>query len=112
MVVAQDGCELEDFKQIIEVLNLDDVCGIFIGGSTDWKLNNIAKIAQICRSMDKLCHVGRVNSASRLRFAFDCGATSIDGSGASRFKPTTKIICKQLNEIKATENQLPLFDFL
>jgi hypothetical protein len=69
---AQDGMEPQDIPK--------EAHCCFIGGSTDWKLNNAHKFKGVC----ELLHVGRVNTADRLQWAEAIGADSVDGTGFFR----------------------------
>ena len=64
---------------------VDSLEGIFVGGSTSWKLETMAAWGSICRGLDLRMHVGRVNTANRIRRCGDAGATSFDGSSVARF---------------------------
>jgi hypothetical protein len=67
--VAQDGMEKTDVPRNAEC--------VFVGGSTEWKLENAHKF----KGAAKLLHIGRVNTLSRLRWAEQIGADSVDGTG-------------------------------
>lgn len=67
--VAQDGQESQ-------ILPDHDV--LFVGGSTEWKMSRYA--VEVCKRSGKPIHFGRVNTASRLRYAKSLGARSVDGS--------------------------------
>ena len=99
LIVAQDGCEKDDYHTIKSILRSRIYGGIFVGGTTDWKLNHLHTLANLCAAADKVCHVGRVNSGKRARHCFDSGVTSIDGSGMSRFLPTTLSVCRTLRHL-------------
>jgi hypothetical protein len=59
---------------------------LFIGGSDSFKLGPVAvHTTAIARTMGKWVHMGRVNSAKRLRYASAIGVDSVDGTGWSRF---------------------------
>jgi hypothetical protein len=75
--VAQDGALVQDIPW-------DSFECLFIGGSTEFKLAAFPFI-RAAKRRDKWVHVGRVNSMKRMRWAFDSGADSIDGSSFSRF---------------------------
>lgn len=66
---AQDGHEPGDVPADADV--------VFIGGSTDWKLQAIRPFC----AAHKRVHVGRVNTYGRLRLCADSGAESCDGTG-------------------------------
>lgn len=59
--------------------------GIFVGGDTEWKLATMAGWARFAHARGARCHVGRVNSARRIRVCAAAGVDSFDGSGPSRF---------------------------
>lgn len=59
--------------------------GIFVGGGTAWKLSTMAMWADLARSKGAWCHIGRVNSVRRIRKCALAGASSFDGTSASRF---------------------------
>jgi len=91
LIVAQDGMVEED---------LEPFCrrgiGIFIGGSTEFKLSSIPWIAQLCIRHDVLCHVGRVNTVRRLDICVNGGAHSFDGSGMAIFEDTARLMTQRL----------------
>ena len=72
-----DPCNVEPY--------LSSRVGIFLGGTTEFKINSMRMWGKL--SVDKDCyyHVGRVNSNKRIRQCQDAGAHSFDGSGVSRF---------------------------
>lgn len=53
---------------------------IFVGGSTQWKLDTARLWAEEARAHGKRCHVGRVGSGVRVAWAKTCGVDSIDSS--------------------------------
>ena len=59
--------------------------GIFVGGDTEWKLATMTEWTRLAHSRGAICHVGRVNSARRIRLCAAAGVDSFDGSGPSRF---------------------------
>lgn len=59
--------------------------GIFLGGSTDWKLSTIGTWARLSREIGCHFHVGRVNTARRIRICQQHRVDSFDGSGVSRW---------------------------
>jgi len=59
--------------------------GIFVGGDTQWKLATMAQWARLAHTHGAICHVGRVNSARRIRLCAAACIDSFDGSGVSRF---------------------------
>ena len=99
--VGQDGAE--DME-----LPWDSFCCLFIGGSTDWKLSTAAAdVAREAKRRGKWLHMGRVNSDKRLRYAYDLGCDSIDGTGYSRF--SKKHLKPALDFLHRLHTQLTLF---
>lgn len=63
----------------------DDIDAVFVGGSDAFKISAEARNAcRTAKMLGKWVHVGRVNTADRVRGWLDL-ADSIDGSGMSRF---------------------------
>jgi len=62
--------------------------GIFLGGSTEWKLSTMRHWGEFCAARGVHYHVGRVNTLKRFRLAHVAGADSVDGSSASRYAVT------------------------
>lgn len=72
--VAQDGCE-------DGLIPWDEFDVLFLGGSTEWKLGPAARVVTAeAKSRGLLVHMGRVNSASRMRYAAAIGCDSSDGT--------------------------------
>jgi hypothetical protein len=65
--------------------DIPDGCGVFLGGSTEWKLATMRSWGEVCARRGLYYHVARVNTARRIAQAKEAGAQSIDGSSASRF---------------------------
>jgi len=57
---------------------LDGFAGVFVGGTLEWKLDTGAAWVQFAHKQGLPCHVGRVGTAKRVRWAIDIGADSID----------------------------------
>ena len=77
--VAQDGAE--DLE-----LPFNDFKCLFIGGTTVWKLSQSAvDVVKEAKHQCKVVHMGRVNSQKRLRYAYQLGCDSIDGTGYSKY---------------------------
>lgn len=77
-LVLQDGIEHVSIPW-------DDIKAIFIGGTDAFKFSPIAvRAAKTAKMLGKWVHVGRVNTASRVRNWLDL-ADSLDGSGISMY---------------------------
>jgi hypothetical protein len=59
--------------------------GLFLGGSTEWKLREMFAWGLVAHAVGRYYHIGRVNSAKRVQLAEEAGADSFDGSGPSRY---------------------------
>lgn len=78
-LALQDGCLFAEAAEIEP-----DV--VFVAGSTDWKLANIAPVCAFFRPLGIGVHVGRVNTARRLRWCQQAGAESADGTTLNKFR--------------------------
>jgi hypothetical protein len=66
--------------------------GIFVGGCTTWKEQTIGQWSALGREVGCWVHVGRVNTARRIRICTSEGATSFHGSSPSRFAKTVPLL--------------------
>jgi len=80
LLAVQDGMRVSDIGPL-----LSEKVGIFVGGSTEWKWQTMEAWAALARDKGAVCHVGRVNTARRIRQCINAGATSCDGTSPSRF---------------------------
>lgn len=79
----------------------DDAEAIFTGGDTDWKLGSEAREwLSEAQKRELWCHMGRVNSLKRLRYAYDLGYDSVDGTFI-KFAPSKnlKLMTKWIKRI-------------
>lgn len=83
LVAVQDGMTPRDVAPFVS-----HRVGIFLGGSTEWKLGTMQRWGDWCASLGLYYHVARVNSAERIRMAERAGAHSFDGTSASRYAVT------------------------
>lgn len=84
LLAVQDGMEPGDVRHL-----LGPRVGIFIGGSTPWKLRTLAGWAALGLDAGCWVHLARVNSARRLAHAAAVGTTSADGTSGSRYSVNT-----------------------
>lgn len=72
--VAQNGLERMNVPwEAFDVL--------FIGGTTTWKLSGqVEQLVGEAKRRGRYVHMGRVNSAKRLRYAYEIGCDSTDGT--------------------------------
>jgi len=80
LIAVQDGMEPDDLAPLV-----GRSVGIFLGGSTEWKLARMRDWGAFCAERGVHYHVARVNSQKRIAAAGAAGAASIDGSNASRY---------------------------
>lgn len=84
LIAVQDGMKPDDVREY-----LGPRCGLFLGGSTSWKLETLHSWGILARRRNCHLHVGRVNSTRRiLMCAAAGGAHSIDGTSASMYQKT------------------------
>lgn len=83
LVAVQDGMTEADVAPL-----LGPRVGVFVGGSTEWKLRTMWDWAQLARRCGAYSHVGRVNSGKRLRACVDARVDSVDGNSAVLFPVT------------------------
>jgi len=80
---------------------------LFIGGTTEWKLGSAARELIVdAKQRGKWVHMGRVNSAKRLRYAEAIGCDSADGTYIA-FGPDRNLP-RMLGWVRAVTDQLTL----
>jgi len=85
-LVAQDGLEHLGCWLAMTWPRID---ALFIGGSTSWKLGPAAEaLVGEAKRRGKWVHMGRVNSARRIRYAASIGCDSVDGTKWVRWRDT------------------------
>ncbi len=85
LVAVQDGLEERDVASF-----LGSRVGLFVGGSTVWKERTMPAWCALARRVGCWAHVGRVNTARRIHLCGVAGATSFDGTSASRYSKTLR----------------------
>lgn len=83
LLAVQDGMCPDDVREY-----LNPSVGIFVGGSTEWKLETMEAWALLARRRNCYMHVGRVNSAKRIAMCAAVGAHSFDGTSVTQFPST------------------------
>lgn len=81
LIPVQDGMVEADLQRDLVAGRV----GIFVGGSTQWKLSTMAMWCRLAAENNVWCHVGRVNSMQRIKHCQMAGATSFDGTNATIF---------------------------
>lgn len=87
LLAVQDGITSENVRE-----HLGDRVGLFVGGTTEWKLKTLPEWGRLAKSVGCWLHVGRVNSCRRISFCASVGADSFDGSGASKFANSVGVL--------------------
>lgn len=102
LFVWQDGMTETDLRPFTS-----KGVGVFVGGSTKAKMDNLQWIAKHCKDNSVWCHVGRINTLNRLEQIYVSGANSFDGSGIVRFLPTLELLSARIDNER---RQLSLFE--
>jgi hypothetical protein len=85
LLPVQDGMDIFTVSQVLhDVTNI----GIFLGGSTEWKLGTMRDWGIVAAVTRRHYHVGRVNTMRRIRLAHESGADSFDGTSATMYSCT------------------------
>ena len=73
--------------------------GVFIGGTTEWKLKTAPQWVELAHRHGRICHMGRVNSVRRIRYCQYVGIDSIDGTNATRFSVNLPRLDKAVRQL-------------
>lgn len=84
LLAVQDGMPLSSVEVALRRYRL----GIFVGGSTEWKLETLPDWGRMARKVGCWLHVARVNSMKRIRLCHLAGAHSFDGTSVTKFPST------------------------
>lgn len=87
LLAVQNGMTADDVRGL-----LGPRVGIFVGGDSQWKEQTTPQWSALGRELGCWVHVGRVNTARRIRICTAEGVTSFDGSSASRFAKTVPMM--------------------
>lgn len=93
MLAVQDGMPTYEIAP-----HIGPDCGIFVGGSTEWKISSMPSWGILAEVYRAKMHVGRVNTARRIAMCHAAGADSFDGSSASRFAKTLPLLDNALRQ--------------
>lgn len=94
LIAVQDGMTFAD----IEPLLTSPRIGIFIGGSTEWKIAAIEPWGRWAKGLGLYVHCGRVNTARRIALCAAGGIDSIDGTSATRFAKTLPLLSRAASQ--------------
>lgn len=89
LLPVQDGMTASNVVHPIRQLRL---LGIFVGGSTEFKLTTLPQWGQLAHELGCWLHVGRVNTARRVHLCKAAGAHSFDGTSVSRYSTTLPLL--------------------
>lgn len=93
LVAVQDGLTPADVRPL-----LNDRVGLFLGGSTEWKLATAVGWGKLAAEARCYYHVARVNTRQRIFLCAEAGAHSFDGSSVTRFASTLPLLEKSRQE--------------
>src|SRR5262245_2157471 len=83
LVAVQDGMREPDVAPV-----LGQTVGLFVGGTTAWKLATLGQWGELAARVGCYLHVGRVNTQRRIARCHAAGAQSFDGTSVSRYAVT------------------------
>jgi hypothetical protein len=83
LLAVQDGMVPSELRP-----HLGPAVGVFVGGSTEWKLETLRQWGDLCAELGAWCHIGRVNSVRRIKLCHSARAHSFDGTSVSQFACT------------------------
>jgi hypothetical protein len=78
--------------------HLGDKVGLFVGGSTEFKISSLPTWSWVAREWDCYLHVARVNTVRRIRYCQAYDVDSIDGTSASRYASTLPLLDAALRQ--------------
>lgn len=84
LLAVQDGMTAEQVVPVLEELG----AGIFVGGSTTWKIETMPLWGRVSRDLGCWLHIARVNSMRRIRACHTVGADSFDGTSVTKYPVT------------------------
>jgi len=79
LLAVQDGMKPEHVEPYVGA-----ELGIFLGGTTEWKLSTMMEWGELCHNRAYF-HCGRVNTVRRISLCASSGADSFDGTSVARF---------------------------
>ena len=79
---VQDGMNVDAVESMLKTHR--DI-GLFLGGSTEYKLAMMPFWGAMAARLGRWLHVGRVNTVRRIRLCAEAGVTSFDGTSATMF---------------------------
>ncbi len=95
LLPIQDGMTADEVGM---VLRLAPRVGLFLGGSTEYKLREMYAWGMVAHAWRRHFHVGRVNTRRRIRLCAMAGADSFDGTSASMYSCTVPLLNAALQQ--------------
>jgi len=89
LFAVQDGMNAPDVEAFIAV---HQVHGIFVGGTTEFKITTLPMWSRLAVERNLHLHVGRVNTVKRLQYIHQHCADSFDGSGVIKWSQHLALI--------------------
>lgn len=89
LLPVQDGMGA---TEVCALLRRESSLGIFLGGSTEWKLRTMPQWGAVAAALNRHYHIGRVNTKRRIRLCAEAGADSFDGTSATMFSCTLPML--------------------
>ena len=96
LLAVQDGMTRKDIEPLVS-----DTVGIFVGGTTEWKLATLGEWGAVKAATGCYLHVGRVNSRKRILLCGEAGADSFDGTSVTRFAVHLPRLNKAIREAES-----------
>ena len=93
LLAVQDGMSAADVEPWLKRGD-----GIFVGGSTEWKLATVRHWAPLARSHGQWCHVARVNTRKRIELCKHFGVDSVDGKSVVMVPSTLPMLDKAIRQ--------------
>lgn len=87
LLAVQDGMDVSIVGELV-----GPQLGIFVGGSTEFKLATLAQWGALAAAKGCWLHIGRVNTMRRLYLCAAAGADSFDGTSVSRYGTTLELL--------------------
>lgn len=95
LLPLQDGM---DAAEVGKVLRERRNVGLFLGGSTEYKLKAMYSWGMVAASWNRYYHVGRVNTMRRIRLCAEAGASSFDGTSATMYSCNVPMLTAARNQ--------------
>jgi hypothetical protein len=83
LIAVQDGMVPADIDEFVS-----QGAGVFLGGTTKYKLGTMRSWGDYCKERKVYYHVGRVNTQRRIWACVAAGADSFDGTSVAKFPCT------------------------